>query len=722
MTPQPMPPPKSAGRPRSLKDRLTRHFVALFATFGVAGSLFILLAFGLFKPHLRHLQEDWMAREQGAIRSVGGLETATVTPQLLGFLDLCAAQRLALWTELKKHPELAYVRVFSTANAEIATVYGPDVTFPLLPPPLRFEWDRSSRMPMPADSQDYTRVLQRQGGGGRPPGRVFYERRLLLFRRFFDRPMPVAVLTAGFTQPPSSDALSQQIALSCLGTQVLDRCDATADWPAGAILAENSLLMQCFHEGSDLVSYLADMKKGIDNLLEITLYNHDGMPLLSDLQADARFGFDDTFAKPADLTGHGSVLVRHEAMGAQSDEAVRSNDAQEAYAVYVPVFNNGGLRGAIEFKVLGDTQMVSEFGRTIRHVRLEIIAMTAALTAAMILASVYFVFRLHRRVARPLEAVSHAAYEFVQGQFLDASYLEQARRLAAGNHYTIESQQLSAAFAQMVAEVQLSLKEKDAAYKQLQALQQHLLSSQREELLSVVSGGVAHEVKNALNPVKLRAERMLMAHRSNLDVGLEEGLTLIIQSVVRCAEISNRLSAFARPSEKESYYAVNLNEVVHDALLITHDVLEAAKIEVVVQLAEALPPIKGNPKELQQALMNFLLNSKDAILEACQKGQRPGGRIEVTTVVHAAAVELKIADDGCGMSPDTQKRLFVPFFTTKEPGKGTGLGMSVSQKILQAHNAEIRLESELGKGTTITVLFPPPAAQPPAEPVQTSSP
>jgi signal transduction histidine kinase len=719
MTPEPLSTP--VGRPRSLKERLTRHFVALFVTFGVAGSLSILLAFGLFAPHLRHLHDDWMAREQGAIRSVGGLEAATVTPQLLGFLDLCAEQQLALWTELKKHPELAYVRVFSTANAEIATVYADGVNFRNLPAPLRFEWDRSSQPSGPAGQQQYARLLQRQSGDDGHPGRVFYEWRLLLFRRFFDRPVPVAVLTVGFSQRPSNDAVSQEIAMRCLGSQIVARYGATAGWPAGAILAEDAMLMQCLHEESDLVSYLSDVKKGIDNLLEITLYNHNGMALLSDLQADAHFQFGDRFVEPADLAGQASVLVRREGIGSRFDEEsgeeVRPAGDQEAYAVYVPVFHNGGLRGTIEFKILGDTQMVSEFGQAIRQVRLQIIAVTAGLTAAMILASVYFVFRLHRRVARPLESIARAAHELVQGQYLDPACLAKARGLAAGNHYTVESRDLSSAYAHMVDEVQRALKEKDAAYTQLQSVQQHLLNSQREELLSVVSGGVAHEVKNALNPVKLRAERMLMAHRSHLDVGLEEGLTLIIQSVVRCAEISNRLSTFARPAEKESFYPLDLNDVVRDAWMITHDVLQAAKIEVGVQLAEK-PVLPGNAKELQQAVMNFLLNSKDAILEARQKGQPAAGRIQVTTAARGSAVELTIADDGCGMTEETQKQVFVPFFTTKEPGKGTGLGMSVSKKILQAHNAEIRLSSEPGKGTTITVLFRPSSSESPGQGAQ----
>jgi len=134
-------------------------------------------------------------------------------------------------------------------------------------------------------------------------------------------------------------------------------------------------------------------------------------------------------------------------------------------------------------------------------------------------------------------------------------------------------------------------------------------------------------------------------------------------------------------------------------------VLSNAKIKVATQLGE-LPRLKGNPKEIQQALMNFLLNGKDAILDACAKTGREGGNITLTTATEGQVIVLKIADDGCGMSDEVKKKIFVPFFTTKEPGKGTGLGMGISHSILQAHGAELRIESEFGKGTTIIIRFP----------------
>ncbi|MFZ2643629.1 MAG: HAMP domain-containing sensor histidine kinase [Verrucomicrobiia bacterium] len=253
--------------------------------------------------------------------------------------------------------------------------------------------------------------------------------------------------------------------------------------------------------------------------------------------------------------------------------------------------------------------------------------------------------------------------------------------------------------------IQQTIEGKDDAFIASGGKDKQLFAFQRQSLLGVVAAGVAHEIKNALNPVKLRAERMMIAHRMKRDVGLEEGLNLIIQSVARCVEISNRLSTFAQPADVGSFFPFDLNDAIRDALAIGNAVLSNAKIKVTTQLDE-LPRLKGNPKEIQQALMNFLLNSKDAIMEVCAKTHREGGNITLSTASEGQVIVLKIADDGCGMSDEVKKKVFLPFFTTKEAGKGTGLSTSISNSILQAHGAELRVESQLGKGTTITVRFP----------------
>ncbi|MCX7825035.1 MAG: HAMP domain-containing histidine kinase [Verrucomicrobiae bacterium] len=684
-----------------LTRRLTRHFIVLCVTFGLAGISMTWVGFHYyFAPLLERVNADWIERERAAIRSVGGLEAAVITTPLLSLLDMCAEQRVMLWAQLKQHPQLAYLRLANTVNAEIAWVHRDEFTRRELPEPSKLEWDRSFYPPRVKDRESYEKL--------RPvwsAGRQFYERRLLLYRESFGRMFPIAVLSAGFDEPPPSLAEADRICDACLAPQVIPGAKGIEGWPAGRVLTDDSLLVRYSYELRDAVLYLADVKKGTDNLEVVTMYDRNGVPLLSELQSDPTFQFQRGLKGDLSLvrlTAHVRQRIFEEVE--TSDEAAMS----QAYEVFVPVFRHGGLRGMMAFGLRGQASLMAPFRMTIQQIQRMMVTSTIALTTLMILASVIMALRLHWRIARPLEAISQAARDFVHGELTAPEHLQRATELAQRRHYTREDRRLCEAYSRMVSVIQETLKEKDAAYAELQTTQKQLLASQRQSLLGVVAAGVAHEIKNALNPVKLRAERMLMAHQMKREVALEEGLNLIIQSVVRCAEISNKLSQFAKPSDAASHYDFDLNETLRDALTITHDVLATSKVQVTTQLDD-LPHLHGSPKEIQQALINFLLNAKDAILDARAKQDRAeAGHVTVSTAPKGDFVELRISDDGCGMTEETKQKMFVPFFTTKEPGKGTGLGMGISQSILQAHGAEIKIESEWAKGTTLIVRFPIP--------------
>lgn len=694
----PTPPLPSPDRQQTtLSRRLSRHFIALSVAFGVAASLLIYVAFRFFHPLLVSLDQDWTQREMASIRSIGGLEAAAITDRLLDLFDRAAEQHVMLWGELRRHPGLAYARLFNNVNGEIATVYRDGLTFEDLPEPLKLEWDRSVYPPRIKNPMAYEAVEPVAG-----PRHTFHERRLLLYRESFGRIFPVAVLTVGFNTKPANIEQADALAGSCVGPQIIAGAKSVEGWPSGRVLTDGAPLVRYSYDMRDLVLYLADVKKGTDNLLSITVFNQNGMPFLSELQTSTAFQFT------AGLKGNPGLVrmtahVRPRSLPAGGGPSVPN--APQAYDVFTPVFNHGALRGMIAFGLRGQAPLLGEFRQTITNVRRFMIGTTIVLTTVMITASVFMAVRLRRRIARPLESIAQAARDFVRGTPTDPAHQQRAAELLSAGHYSRESRRLSEAYAHMVSVIQQTLKEKDDAYTALASKDKQLFASQRQSLLGVVAAGVAHEIKNAMNPVKLRAERMLMAHQMGRDPGLKEGLDLIIQSVGRCAEISNKLSTFARPSDVGSHFSYDLNEALRDALTITHDVLSTSKVNVTPQFGQ-IPKLKGNPKEIQQAIINFLLNAKDAILEACKDGQRAGGNITLATTVHGDIVELRIGDDGCGMSNETKKKLFVPFFTTKEPGKGTGLGMGISQSILQAHGADIRIESELGKGTTIFVRLP----------------
>ncbi len=694
----PSPPPQETGRVQTtLSRRLSRHFIALSVAFGVAASLLIIVAFRFFHPLLVSLDQDWTRRELASIRSVGGLETAAVTDQLLALFDRAAEQHVMLWSEARHHPELAYARLFNNVNGEIATVYRDGLRFEDLPEPPRLEWDRAVYPPRIQNQMAYESIQPVAG-----PRHTFHERRMLLYRESFGRVFPIAVLTVGFNTKPVNIDLADEIAESCLGNQVIHGAKIIEGWPSGRVLVDGSSLVRYSYDLRDLVLYLADVKKGTDNLLSITVFDQNGVPFLSELQTNPAFQFTTGLkGNPAlvKMTAH----VRPRQAGPKPGPA--DAEAAQAYDVFTPVFNHGALRGMVAFGLRGQAPLLGAFRETIHNVRRFMTTTTVMLTTAMIAASVFMALRLRRRIARPLEAIAQAARDFVRGKPTDPAHQRRAAELLGVDHYSRESRRLSEAYAHMVAVIQRTLEEKDDAFTALASKDKQLFASQRQSLLGVVAAGVAHEIKNAMNPVKLRAERMLMAHQMGRDPGLKEGLDLIIQSVGRCAEISNKLSAFARPADAGSHFAYDLNEALRDALTITQDALSTSKINVTTQFGQ-IPKLKGNPKEMQQAVINFLLNAKDAILEICKDGKRAGGNVTLATTVNGDIVELRITDDGRGMSDETKKKLFVPFFTTKEPGKGTGLGMGISQSILQAHGADIRVESEPGKGTTITVRLP----------------
>jgi signal transduction histidine kinase len=124
-----------------------------------------------------------------------------------------------------------------------------------------------------------------------------------------------------------------------------------------------------------------------------------------------------------------------------------------------------------------------------------------------------------------------------------------------------------------------------------------------------------------------------------------------------------------------------------------------AGIKLDLEIPEALPPVLGSIRGLQQVFMNLLLNSIQAMPD--------GGTITVSVAVDRPDfVRFDVRDTGQGMEPETLQHIFEPFFTTKSAGRGTGLGLAVTYSIVKRHGGEIKVESEIGRGTVFTVLLP----------------
>jgi PAS domain S-box-containing protein len=228
-------------------------------------------------------------------------------------------------------------------------------------------------------------------------------------------------------------------------------------------------------------------------------------------------------------------------------------------------------------------------------------------------------------------------------------------------------------------------------------LETQLAQADKLSSIGLLAAGVAHEINTPLAVISSYAQ--MLAKQLRGDARLSPVLDKITQQSFRAAEIANGLLNFSRTSTTE-FRSTDLNQVVRDTLSLLEHQFKTAQILVELELADELPAIHGNPGKLQQVFLNLLLNAKDAM--------PGGGRLRIATLVNGH-VEAVISDSGSGIAPEHLKRIYDPFFTTKNlPGdrRGTGLGLSVSYGIIQEHAGKIHVESAIGAGTTFHLEFP----------------
>jgi two-component system, NtrC family, sensor kinase len=231
--------------------------------------------------------------------------------------------------------------------------------------------------------------------------------------------------------------------------------------------------------------------------------------------------------------------------------------------------------------------------------------------------------------------------------------------------------------------------------QELMSAQEQVYHAERLAAIGRLASGVAHELNNPINGVR----NCIYAIRH--DPGNAEKhaayLQMMDQGMEQAASVITKLLGFARKQEP-ARAPVSLNTVVRTvARLLAFDI-ERKAVTLESDLPEDLPAVDGDSQLLQEVIMNLLLNAIDAV--------EAGGHIRVCTRAAAGTVTVEVADDGRGIEPADRPHIFDPFFTTKPTGQGTGLGLSVSLGIVQAHGGSIAVASEPGAGATFTVTLP----------------
>lgn len=226
-------------------------------------------------------------------------------------------------------------------------------------------------------------------------------------------------------------------------------------------------------------------------------------------------------------------------------------------------------------------------------------------------------------------------------------------------------------------------------------LQKQLIRSQRMESIGTLAVGIAHEVGNPLTSISSLVQ---VIQRTTTDDSAREKLELIKNQITRIAKIIRDLVDFSRPS---TYIikSTNINQIVREALSIVQYGKKVKDITFHVDLAEELPTLQIVPDQLSQVFINILLNAVDAI------DGKPGV-IWIDSKLKEKRVVVTIKDSGKGIREEDREKIFEPFYSTKEVGKGSGLGLWVSYGIVKNFDGDITVDSEEGQGSIFTIYLP----------------
>ena len=235
--------------------------------------------------------------------------------------------------------------------------------------------------------------------------------------------------------------------------------------------------------------------------------------------------------------------------------------------------------------------------------------------------------------------------------------------------------------------------------------QEQLIQSESLAAIGQLAAGIAHELNNPLASASSLIQTDLeliqeQAEMREIDKSLLEDLTYARKELNKTKSIVKSILDLSR--QTQTYQEeVNMNAVIDDALQVLYNQYKSLDVEIEKKYDPGLPPIMGNFSNLGQVLINIIKNAVQAL---------PDGRGKITLSTSyrqkPKTIVVECRDTGIGIPPEMMKDIYKPFFTSKEVGKGTGLGLYVSYEIIKKHKGEIRIDSREGAGTTVTILLP----------------
>ena len=296
--------------------------------------------------------------------------------------------------------------------------------------------------------------------------------------------------------------------------------------------------------------------------------------------------------------------------------------------------------------------------------------------ALAIILGVFLTIYLIRRIVNPIEFVSKAASRIVDGELTKIP-------MVPGTDRSKEE-------VELVNSLNLML-------RFLETKQNQLVQSAKLATIGKVTAGIAHEINNPLNNIYLTAEVLLEDLPSLECAERLEMVNDILNQADRAREVVQHLLAFSRSKQSPVSDVIDLAALIRQTLAFLKNQIRIGQITVHTELPQESIRVTGNANQLQQVFVNIILNAIQAM--------GPGGLLNIVVGSTAGDMaQVQISDNGPGIPEEVRAHIFDPFFTTKQ--EGTGLGLSVSNSIIQDHNGQILVDSERGKGTTFTINLP----------------
>ncbi|MHC4100357.1 MAG: sensor histidine kinase [Planctomycetota bacterium] len=278
---------------------------------------------------------------------------------------------------------------------------------------------------------------------------------------------------------------------------------------------------------------------------------------------------------------------------------------------------------------------------------------------------------------------------------IEVVYLEERPEFPVDVFLPEESKLLDA----VVREVSRIVERRDSQEERAE-LHRQLIHADRLATIGQLAAGVAHELNEPLGAILGFAQ--LAEKCSDLPRQTQEDIGRIVRGSLYARDVIKKLLIFARQMPP-SIALVSLNQIVADGLHFFEARCAKAAIEIVYDLADDVPEINADPAQLNQVLVNLVVNAVHAMPE--------GGTLTIRTRSDTDTVKLEIEDTGTGVAEAIAEKIFLPFFTTKEQDKGTGLGLAVVHGIVSAHGGSVDFENKPGRGCRFSVLLPVSASR-----------